>query len=283
MASVAQLPGLRMHYRDSGVGEPVVLLHGWPQDSRCWRLVEPELAASYRVICPDLRGYGLSDKPHDGYDKRTMAADVVALADHLGLDRLRLVGHDRGARVAHRLALDHPDRVSHLAVLDVVPTLEMFRNGTPETARGYWHWLFHLNPDLPELLVGDRIEEYLRWFFERWTFQRSPVEEAVPYYVALFSRPGALRASFDDYRGTYRGDLQLDQADRDAGRRVAVPVLALWGEHGLPASLPVREMWAEYAADVTGEAIPDCGHFLAEEQPRALLDRLLPFLGAGGH
>jgi haloacetate dehalogenase len=275
---MVDLPGLRMHYRQCGEGPLLVLLHGWPQDSHCWRMAEPLLAGRFRVVSPDLRGYGLTDKPADGYDKRTMAADIAHLVGHLGHRTARLVGHDRGARVAHRLALDHPDLVSHLAVLDVVPTLEMFRAGTPATSRGYWHWLFHLNPDLPELLVQGRIEAYLRWFFERWTVRRDLVEPAVPHYVESFSRPGALRAGFDDYRATFPHDLDHDAVDFEAGRRVEVPLLALWGEHGLPASLPVLEMWGRYATQVEGEAMPDCGHFLPEEQPERLASRLLDFL-----
>jgi len=278
MGRTIELPGLRMHCRDRGKGPLVVLLHGWPQDSHCWRLVEPLLARRYRVVSPDLRGYGLTDKPAGGFDKRTMAADIAHLVESLGYRRARLVGHDRGARVAHRFALDHPELISHLAVLDVVPTLEMFRAGTPATARGYWHWLFHLNPDLPELLVTGRVEEYLRWFFERWTVRREAVDQAVPHYVASFSRPGALRAGFDDYRATFPDDLAHDEADLQAGRRIEVPLLALWGEHGLPAALPVLEMWGRYAAQVEGAALADCGHFLPEEQPRRLASRLLKFL-----
>ncbi len=277
MGQVAVVDGLRMHYERAGSGPPVVLLHGWPQTSHCWRHVVPRLAERHTVIAPDLRGYGLTDKPADGYDKRTMAADVSGLVRTLGFDRVSVVGHDRGARGAHRWALDRPDEIDRLALLDIVPTRAMFR-GDMTVARGYWHWLFHLQPDLPELLVGDRVEEYLRWFFERWTVDRAAVEEGIEHYVAAFCRPGALRAGFDDYRATFPADLEHDDADAAQGHRLRGPVRVLWGEAGLPAGLPVVDVWREYADDVRGEALPGCGHFLPEERPDLLAEHLLRFL-----
>jgi haloacetate dehalogenase len=274
----AVVGGLRMHYRVAGEGPLVVLLHGWPQTGDCWRLVLPGLvAAGYTVLAPDLRGYGLTDKATSGYDKRAMARDVRGLVATLGFDHVRLVGHDRGARVAHRYALDYPDEVTHLAVLDIVPTLAMFRGGDIGAARGYWHWLFHLQPDLPELLVGGAVDEYLRFFFERWTVQRHRLADAVDGYVEAFRQPGALRAGFDDYRATDQ-DLIDDAVDADAGRTVDAPVLALWGAQGLPAQLPVVDIWKQFAADVRGEAVADCGHFLPEEQPERVTELLLEFL-----
>jgi haloacetate dehalogenase len=279
--ATALVNGVRLHYLLEGDGPLVVLLHGWPQTWYCWRKVVPALAAGHTVLAPDLRGYGLSDKPPSGFDKRTMAADVRALVGHLGYDRVALLaGHDRGARVAHRWALDHPEQVERLAVLDVVPTREMFRRVDAGVARGYWHWLFHLQPDLPELLVGGNVEAYLRWFFERWTVNRPAVEEAVPEYVRAFSAPGALRAGFDDYRATFPHDLEADEASAAAGQRLAMPVLALWGDAGLPSRLPVLDIWRAYAHDVRGQAIPDCGHFLPEERPTEVADQLLQFLRA---
>jgi haloacetate dehalogenase len=280
MGEVAVVDGLRVHYERAGSGPPVVLLHGWPQTSHCWRHVLPRLAERHTVIAPDLRGYGLTDKPVGGYDKRTMAADVSGLVRELGFERVSVVGHDRGARVAHRWALDRPDEIERLVLLDVVPTRAMFRRDMT-VARGYWHWLFHLQPDLPELLVGDRVEEYLRWFFERWTVDRAAVEEAVEHYVTAFRRPGALRAGFDDYRATFPDDVEHDDADADRGHRLRAPLLVLWGEAGLPAGLPVVEVWEEYADDVRGEALPACGHFVPEERPDLLVEHLLAFLGHG--
>jgi haloacetate dehalogenase len=275
---MAAVNGIRVHYVREGAGPPVVLLHGWPQTWFCWRLLMPLLAERFTLIAPDLRGYGLSDKPARGFDKRTMAADVRALVRELGHERVALVGHDRGARVAHRYALDHPDEVERLAVLDIIPTRAMFARIDEQLARGFWHWLFHLQPDLPELLVGGNIEAYLRWFFERWTHNRPPVEEAVPEYVRAFSAPGALRAGFHDYRATFPDDLDADEASAAAGAKLTMPVLALWGATGLTGKLPVVDIWREYASVVDGEAIKDCGHFLPEEQPAAVADRLLRFL-----
>ncbi|NUU22922.1 MAG: alpha/beta hydrolase [Streptomycetaceae bacterium] len=275
---VTVVDGVRLHYTRAGTGPLLVLLHGWPQTSLCWREVLPQLAADYTVLAPDLRGYGLSDKPSGGYDKRRMAADMAGLVRALGYEEAAVVGHDRGARVAHRWALDHPDQVTRLAVLDVVPTREMFRRLDAAVAPGYWHWLFHLQPDLPERLVGHDVRGYLEYFFERWTYNRHALTpDAVDAYVEAFSRPGALRAGFDDYRAQEE-DLALDEADFAAGRRLAMPVLALWGSVGLPARMPTLDIWRAYADDVTGAEIPECGHFLAEERPDALLAHLRDFL-----
>jgi haloacetate dehalogenase len=277
--AVARVNGIRMHYVRDGSGPLMVLLHGWPQTWYCWRKVIPAFAARYTVIAPDLRGYGLTDKPRDGYDKRTMAEDVRALARQLGFERLVLVGHDRGARVAHRYTLEHPSEVERLVVLDIIPTRAVWERLDHTLARGFWHWLFHLQPDLPEQLVDGRVETYLRYFFERWTYNRLPVEEAVPEYVAAFSRPGALRAGFDDYRASFPDDQDADEETFRQGGRLEPPVLALWGAMGLVGQLPALEIWREYAKDVTGEAIADCGHFLPEEQPEIVAQRILRFLG----
>ncbi|MFF3501619.1 alpha/beta fold hydrolase [Streptomyces sp. NPDC003247] len=276
---VAQVNGIRLHYTRAGSGPLLVLLHGWPQTSLCWRPVLGELAATHTVVAPDLRGYGLSDKPATGYDKRQMASDIAELVRHLGFERAAVVGHDRGARVAHRWALDRPDQVERLTVLDVVPTREMFRRLDASVAAGYWHWLFHLQPDLPELLVGSNVRAYLEYFFERWTYNRHGLApDAVDAYVRAASRPGALRAGFDDYRAQER-DLALDDEDATAGRRLTMPVLALWGSAGLPARLPSLDIWRQYADDVTAAEIPECGHFIPEERPDALLAHLRTFLG----
>ncbi|WP_443150778.1 alpha/beta fold hydrolase [Nonomuraea sp. KM88] len=280
---VAFVNGIRVHYTRAGSGPLILLLHGWPQTSHCWRAVLGPLAADHTVVAPDLRGYGLSDKPATGYDKRQMAADMAALVQELGFERAVVVGHDRGARVAHRWALDHPGQVERLVVLDVVPTREMFRRLDASVASGYWHWLFHMQPDLPERLVANDVRGYLEYFFERWTYNRHGLDpDAVDAYVRAFSRPGALRAGFDDYRAQEQ-DLVDDDADAVMGRRLAMPVLALWGSAGLPARLPTLEIWREYADDVTGVQIPACGHFIPEERPDILLDHLRGFLTRGSH
>jgi haloacetate dehalogenase len=275
---VTQVDGVRLHYVRAGSGPLLVLLHGWPQTSECWRPVLADLAADYTVAAPDLRGYGLSDKPATGYDKRRMAADMAGLVEALGFERAMVVGHDRGARVGHRWALDRPDQVERLAVLDIVPTRQMFRRLDASLASGYWHWLFHMQPDLPERLVGHDIRGYLEYFFERWTYNRHGITaDAVDGYVRAFSRPGALRASLDDYRAMEE-DTALDDIDAAEGRRLTMPLLALWGSTGLPARLPALEIWRDYADDVTGAEIPECGHFIPEEQPQALMAHLRSFL-----
>lgn len=280
---VAHVDGVRLHYTRAGSGPLVVLLHGWPQTSRCWRPVLGELARHYTVVAPDLRGYGRSDKPVTGYDKRRMAADTAGLVEALGFERASVVGHDRGARVAHRWALDRPEQVERVAFLDIVPTREMLRRLDATIAAGYWHWFFHLQPDLPERLAGADVRGYLEYFFERWTYNRHALtDEAVDAYVAAFSRPGALRAGFDDYRAT-EADAALDDSDFAEGRLLTVPVLALWGAVGLPARLPTLDIWRDYSARpelVTGAEIAECGHFIAEEAPEALLAHLRDFLPA---
>lgn len=270
---------VRMHYLQAGSGPALVLLHGWPQTSHCWRLVIDELAATHTVLAPDLRGYGRTDKPRTGYDKRTMAADIATLVEQLGFTTAQVVGHDRGGRVAHRWALDRPDQVERLVVLDIVPTREVWRRMNTEIATGYWHWLFHLQPDLPERLVSADIAGYLGYFFQTWTVNRHGLDrDAIDEYVRAFSTPGALRAGLDDYRASFPTDAEHDDASYAEGRRLRMPVLALWGSSGLPAKLPTLEIWRDYADDVRGAAIPDCGHFIAEERPAELLAHLHEFL-----
>ncbi|WP_394845966.1 alpha/beta hydrolase [Pendulispora brunnea] len=278
-ADVAAVNGVRMHYLRAGKGPLVVLLHGWPQTSHCWRHVVPELAAKFTVLAPDLRGYGRTDKPTTGYDKRTMASDIAQLVEKLGFDKARVVAHDRGARVAHRWALDRPDQVERLVLMDILPTREVREQLDMGITHGYWHWWFHLQPDLPEQLVGQNVGAYLGYFFEKWTYNRHGLPaSAIDEYVRAFSAPGALRAGFDDYRATFPTDLDLDDADFAAGRRLSMPLLLLWGSESFLKKFPVVDIWHRYATDVRGEAIPECGHFIAEERPAVTLEHLRRFL-----
>ena len=279
--ATALVDGLRVHYRYAGEGPLLLLLHGWPQTGYCWRHLIGPLSDQYTVVAPDLRGYGRSDKPRAGYDKRAMAGDLRGLMRRLGFETATVVGHDRGGRVGHRWGLDHPEEVERLVVMDIIPTREVWRRMDVELARRYWHWLFHLQPDLPELLAGRDPGAYLGWFFERWTHNRAGLDAAaVAEYVRAFSAPGALRAGFDDYRASFPVDAEHDDADAAAGRKLTMPLLALWGADGLFGQLPALEIWQEYAEDVRGTAIPDCGHFLAEEQPEAVLRELDRFLSS---
>ncbi|WP_336646605.1 alpha/beta fold hydrolase [Microbacterium sp. USHLN186] len=268
------LSEVTMHYERAGSGPLLVLLHGWPETSACWRHVTPALSAHFEVVAPDLRGYGRSDKPVGDYTKRRMAQDIVELADALGHSQFGLVGHDRGARVAHRLLFDHPGRVTHVTMLDIAPTLHTMSAGGSRAAVGYWHWLFHEQPDLPERLVSPDIAGYLGHFFDAWTVNHAGLADAIPEYIEAFSRTGALRAGFDDYRATPT-DLLHDREDHDAGHVIDIPVQVLWGEKGLPSRGDVIGAWMPYAPRAFGEAIPDCGHFIAEERPDELLRHLL--------
>jgi haloacetate dehalogenase len=274
--------GVRLHYRRAGAGPGLVLLHGFPETSYMWRKVLGPLAERFTVVAPDLRGYGDSDRPAGGYDKRTMAADVVDLVEALALAPVVLVGHDRGARVAHRFALDHPTHLTHLVLLDIAPTYDVFQRMDARSARERWHWLFHLVPDLPEALVAGREEVYLRYCFRAWSQNPAAIEEdAIQEYLRCYRQPGALRAAFEDYRAGGSVDLEHDAADRH--RRVRVPTLVLWGGAGRPPQAPdMLAVWRERCERVEGGPVPDSGHFIPEEQPAAFLDALFRFLGAHG-
>jgi haloacetate dehalogenase len=272
---IATVNGIRIHYQRQGEGPLLVLLHGWPQTGHCWRHLTGPLGKDYTVVVPDLRGYGRSDLPREGHDKRTKAEDLHRLIRVLGHESATVIGHDRGARVAHRWALDHPGDVERLVVMDIIPTREMWRRMDADLARSTWHWLFHLQPDLPELLVGANPEAYLRFLIDRWAYVPLP-EEDIAEYVRAFSRPGALRAGFDDYRAAFPDDAAHDEADH--GRKITMPVLALWGEHSFLQTIDALEVWREYAEDVSGTMIRECGHFLAEERPAAVLEELRAFL-----
>ena len=193
--------GVRINTWVGGEGEPVVLLHGYPQTAQMWRKVAPLLLNRFTVVCPDLRGYGDSDKPRDGYDKRSMAKDVTETMKALGFERFALVGHDRGARVAHRLAMDYPDAVKNLTVLDIVPTHTVFRDAGKDLAAAYWHWFFFQVPDLPEIMLARSAEPFLRSMFRALCFRQDAIEEPMfAEYLRAFMLPGTIRAGLEDYR-----------------------------------------------------------------------------------
>lgn len=276
-------PGAGIHVRVGGAGSPVLLLHGFPQTGAAWHRVAPDLAAEHTVVVPDLRGYGASDKPrgspsHVAYAKRTMAADQVAVMSALGFECFAVVGHDRGGRVGHRMALDHPDRVRRLAVLDILPTRHVLRTTDEATARAYYHWFFLSQPyDLPERLIGADPEFFLRWCLR--TLSADPgcyAGEAIEEYVAAYADPATVHATCEDYRAAATVDLEHDEADLD--RRVACPLLVLWGERGFVGSRgDVLRVWRERASDVRGGPLPS-GHALPEEAPGETTAALLPFL-----
>jgi len=268
-----------IHLRCGGDGPPVLLLHGHPQTHVMWHHIAPRLAERYTVVCADLRGYGDSSKPpttsdHEPYSKRAMARDLVETMRILGFERFAVVGHDRGGRCAYRMALDHPERIAALSVLDIIPTGEHFRRTDMAFAMGYWHWFFLAQPhDLPErLIAADPEAFYLRRGRGMFT------EEALAEYRRCFTDPATIHAMCEDYRAGATIDLHLDEEDRKAGRRIACPVQALWGrKNGLERWYDVLAVWRDWADQVEGHSI-DCGHYLAEEAPDETLAALAPFL-----
>ena len=272
--------GIRVNAWVGGRGDPVVLLHGYPQTAQMWRKVAPRLQGEFTVVCPDLRGYGDSDKPRDGYDKRSMAKDVKETMAQLGFERFAVVGHDRGARVSHRLAMDYPQAVKNLTVLDIVPTHTVFRDAGKELAAAYWHWFFFQVPDLPELMIASSAEPFLRHMFRALCHRQDAIEEPMfQEYLRAFRLPGTIRGGLEDYRAAATADIAEDE--RDLGKKLACPVLAIWGEFGKMHTLfEVLATWREKAADVRGHPLP-CGHFIPEEAPEELVRDLAPFLRRG--
>jgi haloacetate dehalogenase len=257
-----------------GSGPPLVCLHGYPQSHLTWRKVAPALAERYTVVLPDLRGYGASeivasDDAHINYSKRVMARDVVALMAGLGYDRFFLAGHDRGGRVAYRLALDAPERIAAIATLDIVPTIENWEAMDYRRAYGAYHWQFLAQPaPLPERLIGSDPEWYCAQQIGAWLEDRSATDDAaLAAYCKAFARPGAVHAACEDYRAGYTCDLEADRADRDAGKKIEAPLLVLWGAgHDGKRSPHFPKLWERWASDLTTAPIRS-GHFLMEEAP----------------
>lgn len=276
--------GIRIAAMVGGSGPPLLLLHGHPQTRSIWHRVAPALARHRTVVAADLRGYGDSSKPpgspmHDNYAKRVMAEDQLRLMRALGFHRFDILAHDRGARVAHRLAVEHPDAVGRVALLDVAPTLAMYEQTNEAFARAYWHWFFLIQPaPLPERLIEADPAAYLRDVMGRRSAGLAPFDaRALAEYARCLSLPGAAHGLCEDYRASAGIDLTHDLADREAGRLLEQPLLVLWGKQGVIERCfePIVE-WRRVARDVQGEALP-CGHYIAEEAPEQLLARALPF------
>jgi haloacetate dehalogenase len=274
-----------IHIRVGGDGPPLLLLHGYPQSHVMWHLVAPVLAERCTVVCADLRGYGDSGKPasdaaHATYSKRASARDMVEVMAALGFERFMLAGHDRGGRVGHRLALDYPDRLERLAVLDIVPTRTIFRATNQKIATEYYHWFFLIQPyDLPEHMIGGDPIYYLHKKFGAWSGRSKPfAEEAMAEYERCFT-PATIHASCEDYRAAASIDLAHDEADLE--QRIQCPLLALWGGRGvMERRFDVLATWREKAAGpLSGRAL-DCGHYLPEERPEETAKELLDFFGA---
>jgi haloacetate dehalogenase len=275
--------GAEIHLRMAGDGPPLLLLHGYPQSHVMWHKLAPVLARRFTVVAADLRGYGRSAKPpgganHEAYSKRAMAQDQVEVMAELGFERFAVVGHDRGARVTHRMALDHPERVVKAAVLDIAPTYTMYQRADRDFATAYYHWFFLIQPyDLPERLIGGDPDYYLEKKIGKWSKTEGCfTPEAVAEYQNCFRDPATIHATCEDYRAAAGIDLEHDEAD--LGRKIACPLLVLWGQKGvIERSYDVLDVWCERAGDVQGHALP-CGHFLAEEAPEETLVALKAFL-----
>jgi haloacetate dehalogenase len=276
--------------RVGGSGPPLLLLHGHPQTHVMWRDVAASLAQDFTVVAADLRGYGESSKPattpdHEPYSKRAMARDTVAVMRHFGFDQFFVAGHDRGGRCAYRLALDHPDRVRGLAVLDILPTSEHFRRADVQFGFGYWHWFFLAQRfDMPERVIGaDPTGFFTRdWPRDAGGAPQPPAHfspEAVEDYLRCYLNPATVHATCEDYRAGATYDFALDEADRTRGHRITCPVLVLWAARGaLPKWYDVLGVWRDWAGDVRGRAI-DAGHFIPEEAPAATVDEFRAFFG----
>ena len=275
--------GASIHVEYGGDGPPVLLLHGYPQTHAMWHKVAPALARDYTVVCPDLRGYGDSSKPrglpdHSNYSKRAVAQDMVELMEKLGHRAFHVAGHDRGARVGHRLARDHGRRVRSLTVLDVSPTLKMYESTNMQFAKAYYHWFLLIQEaPLPEDMLRGVGPGYI---FKRLGRGKSGLrhfsKEAMAEYVRAFKDPRTVHATCEDYRAAATIDLVHDR--KDLKRKITMPVLALWGRQGVIAALfDCLADWREVATDVRGRAL-QCGHFIPEEKPGELLRELHRFL-----
>jgi haloacetate dehalogenase len=277
--------GIQIAATIGGSGPPLLLLHGHPQTRAIWHRVAPVLAQHFTLVIADLRGYGDSSKPagnadHDNYSKRVMAQDQLTVMQGLGFDRFNVLAHDRGARVAHRLAVDHARAVSRTILLDIAPTLAMYEQTDYAFARAYWHWFFLIQPaPLPERLIQADPPAYIRDVMGRRSAGLAPFDpRALSEYTRCIAASGTAHGMCEDYRAAAGIDLTHDRADLDAGRLLQSPLLVLWGEQGVVHRCfkPLHE-WRRVAVDVQGEALP-CGHYIAEEAPHTLLNRALPFL-----
>ena len=278
-----QANGTTINLMKGGDGPPLLLLHGYPQTHLMWHKIASRLAQDFTVVAPDLRGYGDSGKPqgdpeHLNYAKRSMAQDQVEVMQQLGFESFLLVGHDRGARVSHRLTKDHPQRVRKLAVLDIIPTHRMFQIVNKEMATSTYHWFFLIQPyDFPEKMIGAAPEYFVRRGFER---AKNADEifppEVVAEYVRCFRDPATIHGTCEDYRAGASIDLVHDEADFD--EKVGCPLFVLWSATGyVGRTEDVLQVWRNYAADVRGHSLP-CGHFLAEEMPDETYSALKTFL-----
>lgn len=274
--------GADINVASAGSGPPLLLLHGYPQTHYMWHKIAPALSQYFHVICPDLRGYGDSSKPnsdntHQAYSKREMASDMVDIMRQFGHKNFYAAGHDRGARVLHRMALDHPKQVLKAALLDIVPTYEMFNLIDQTSATGYYHWYCLIQDnDLPEKMIGASPDYYLFDKLNRWSAYPKCIEQhAIDEYLRCFRNPATIHATCEDYRAAASIDLEHDKADLSI--KITCPLLVLWGKQGIIGRhYDLLDIWQHRASNVRGQAL-DCGHFLAEERSEETLQSLLSF------
>lgn len=278
--------GIKIHAKVGGSGPCVLLLHGFPQTHVCWHKIAPRLAEAFTVVATDLRGYGASSKPkgghrHKNYSKRAMADDQVEVMRRLGFETFRVLGHDRGGRVAHRMALDHKDVVERLVLVDIAPTATMYRATDRAFAESYYHWFFLIQPhDFPERLIGADPEYFLRHTLQSWCkLDNAITPVAFDAYLASFKEREAIHAACEDYRAAATIDLKHDAADDASGNKIAAPLKVIWGARGtVGRQFNVIATWQEKTvSSIEGVAL-ECGHFVPEEDPDGLLDALLPFI-----
>jgi len=261
---------------------PIILLHGYPQTSAMWHSVAPILARSFQVVCPDLRGYGKSDKPvsdtlHFPFSKRAMAKDIIAVMKNLGHDKFFVGAHDRGARVAHRLGLDYPESVESMVLLDIAPTREMYDGTSTKFACAYWHWFFLIQPHpLPEQIILKDPEAFWKLKCFNQTRGGNPFsKEALAEYLDAFKKADTIHSSCEDYRAAASIDIEHDNEDK--GKKLSMPMLALWAKQGvIETCFDALKLWRLRADQVEGEALQS-GHYMAEEIPNEVANRMIDF------
>ena len=282
--SIAHLDGIKINYVIGGEGPPLLLLHGYPQTHAMWHKIAAPLAEHFTVIASDLRGYGDSDKPpsddqHTPYSKRASGNDQIQLMQSLGFTTFQLIGHDRGGRVGHRMALDHPEAINKLVVMDIAPTYTMYTTTDMEFATAYYHWFFLIQPhDIPERMIGQDPLFFLEKKLGQWGKDRSAfTQEAFHAYLRCWT-PETIHASCEDYRASATIDIIHDQMDLDQGNKIKCPVLCLWGTNGFVGNkYDVVSEWSKWACNVQGQGI-HAGHYLPEEAPQETLQAIMPFL-----
>ena len=276
--------GHNMHAVVGGSGPVLLLLHGYPQTHVMWHLVAPKLAEQFTVVAADLTGYGASGKPttdanHTPYSKRAMGNDLLALMQHLGFSSFSVAGHDRGGRVAHRMAVDHIDKIEKLVVIDIAPTREMYANTTDAFARAYWHWFYLIQPaPFPENMILADTDAYLMHKCVDSLSANVFTKAALEAYLRAFQNPETVHASCEDYRAAATIDIEHDNDDDEKGRQITCPLLVLWGQDGVIEScFDALDLWRKRAIHVEGKALPG-GHYLAEQHPEMVINELVRFL-----